>query len=191
MGWEGAASHYAFSSIRRHVIQHKQINSSRKSAQRKSQNQMLSLFRAENIDIPHSANTLWAVWHGWVHHLITYHLPWATSGTAPSFHCPHTNGEVFLNSGVVASHRAREAYGRGRWWLISGIGSNSDSWYPTSQPLIRTARSVMDVAQPLSEDGGPAGGNKPRSQETVTQVHFFFSFHFQEGSVIVSGVVRE
>lgn len=41
-------------------------------------------------------------------------LPWATSGTAPSFHCPHTNGEVFLNSGVVASHRAREAYGRGR-----------------------------------------------------------------------------
>lgn len=96
---------------------------------------------------------------------------------ALSFHCPHTNGTVFLNTGVMASHRACEAYGRGRWWLISGICSNSDSWHPTSQPLIRTACSVMDITQPLSEGVGLTGGNEPRSHETVT--------------VITSGGVKE
>lgn len=73
---------------------------------------------------------------------------------ALSFHGPHADGRVFLNTGVMASHGACKAYGRGRWWLISGICSNSDSWCPTSPPLIRAACSVMDIAQPLSEGEG-------------------------------------
>lgn len=90
--------------------------------------------------------------------LIAFHrLVLACQCEALSFHCPHTNGTVFLNTGVMASHRACKAYGRGRWWLISGICSNSDSWHPTSQPLIRTACSVMDITQPLSEGVGLTG----------------------------------
>ena len=76
---------------------------------------------------------------------------------ALSFHLPHTYGRVFLNTGVMASHRARKAYGGGRWWLISGICSNSDSWHPTSPPLIRAACGVMDIPQLLFEGEGLAG----------------------------------
>ena len=94
---------------------------------------------------------------------IAFHrLLLACQREALSFHRPHTDGRVFLNTGVMASHRACKAYGRGRWWLISGICSNSDSWRPTSPPLIRGACSVMDITQPLSEGEGPLKGNEPR-----------------------------
>lgn len=76
---------------------------------------------------------------------------------ALSLQHPHTNGRVFLNTGVMASHRDCKAYGRGRWWLISGICSNSDSWHPTSPPLIRAACGVMDITRPVSEGEGFTG----------------------------------
>lgn len=137
---------------------------------------------------------MWAVWHGkcsfscwrWMafHRLL---LAWQCE--ALSFHRPHTDGKVFLNTGVMASHRACKAYGLGRWWLISGICSNSDSWCPTSPPLIRATYGVMDIAQPLSEGEGLTVemSHSPTRASPKTQLLQFARrncYHFRKGQRI-------
>lgn len=57
---------------------------------------------------------------------------------APSFHLPLTDWEVFLNTGVMQSQSSQGIW-LGRWWPISGNCSSSDSWRPTSPPLITAA----------------------------------------------------
>lgn len=121
---------------------------------------------------------------------IAFHrLVLASQCGALSFQHPHSNRRVFLNTGVMASHRDCKAYGRGRWWLISGICSNSDSWRPTSPPLIRAACSVMDITQPLSEGEGLAGvmSHGPMRPSPKTQLLQFARrncYHFRRGQRI-------